>query len=63
MDIPYNKEKYRFEVWDTAGQDQFHSVNEITYRNAKVFFIFIVCNQPQDSTTTVERYDEELEFT
>lgn len=62
MDVPFNTKKLKFQIWDTAGQDEFHSVTQSVYRDTQVVFIFTVCAQFPENLPPVSRYDTELEY-
>ena len=38
-EFPYKKKKYKFYMWDTAGQEFYRSINKIFIRNAKIILI------------------------
>ena len=38
-ELVYNKKKYKYYLWDTAGQEIYRSVNKIFIKNAKIILI------------------------
>lgn len=48
IDPATNKKKnYRLSIWDTAGQDVYHSLNKIYYKGAvgKYIFYYLKANR------------------
>lgn len=36
MDVPFNTKKLKFQIWDTAGQDEMHKVTKNIYHGSQV---------------------------
>ena len=62
MNVPFNTRKLKFQIWDTAGQDEMHEVTKNIYHGSQVVFIFTVCAQFPETLPPVSRYDAELEY-
>lgn len=57
--ITKNDKRYKFCIWDTAGQEQFNSLTPIYYRDAKgVILVYDILNQ--NSFKRVQKWTEEL---
>ena len=37
--ITYQNKSYTYNLWDTAGQEQYRSINKLFLRNAKIILI------------------------
>ena len=45
-DYPHSKGTISFEIWDTAGQEKYHSVNRFFFKNARVaILVYDITNQ------------------
>ena len=45
-EITYNEKTYKFNLWDTIGQEQFRSITKAFYKNAKiVIFVYDITNK------------------
>ena len=54
-----NSKKYKFSIWDTAGQEKFNSITPIYYRDAKgVLLVYDITNL--NSFSRVKKWREEL---
>jgi small GTP-binding protein len=40
----YNKKKYCYNIWDTAGQEQYRSLNKLFIKNAKIVLLVYAIN-------------------
>ena len=55
----FNSKKYKFSIWDTAGQEKFNSITPIYYRDAKgVLLVYDITNL--NSFSRVKKWREEL---
>ena len=36
----YNNQNYKFDIWDTAGQEKYVNLTKIFYRDADIIFVF-----------------------
>ena len=55
----YDSKKYKFSIWDTAGQEKFNSITPIYYRDAKgVLLVYDITNL--NSFSRVKKWREEL---
>ena len=56
--IDHNNTKYKFEIWDTAGQEKYRSLAPMYYRGAKVALIFYSITSAKSFDIAVEWINE-----
>ena len=48
--IIYNNHLYKFEIWDTSGQEKFESLTKFFFKDANIVFIFFNYNNKKSFT-------------
>ena len=46
-DIVIEKLKYSYQIWDTAGQEKFHSLNKLFIKNSKIVIVIFAINNKE----------------
>jgi Ras-related protein Rab-21 len=60
-EIEVDEAKYRLAIWDTAGQEQYHALNSVYYRDA-AGAILVYDITDRDSFAKVKKWVDELKI-
>lgn len=58
--ITYQKKPYSFQIWDTAGDEKYHSINRYFYRDAAIILMLYDITDEHSFTQIKEYWVEEI---